>query len=114
MTTHATDDSKYEGQLDQIELAMDIAAKLAETDVAINYLASQSIDIPAEAIELRTIMRRCIVAESDRTALAARVRVLEEAITRALSDAESGEGWGPDVTACAHLRAALAPADREK
>ena len=34
---------------------------------------------------------------------------LRNAIERALADSESGNGWGPDVTACAYLREALSP-----
>jgi hypothetical protein len=32
---------------------------------------------------------------------------MRTAIERALNDSESGAGWGPDVTVCAYLRAAL-------
>lgn len=34
---------------------------------------------------------------------------LRAAIQRALDDAESGNGWGPDVTVCGYLREALTP-----
>ncbi len=39
----------------------------------------------------------------------AEVERLRGAIKRALDDEESGEGWGPDVTVCEYLRAALEP-----
>lgn len=32
---------------------------------------------------------------------------MQQAINKALRDAESGEGWGPDVTVCAALRKSL-------
>lgn len=33
---------------------------------------------------------------------------MRKAIERALADAESGNGWGPDVTVCGYLNAAIA------
>lgn len=40
---------------------------------------------------------------------------LRGAIEKVLADEESGKGWGPDVTTCAHLRAGLlSPSDAEK
>lgn len=48
------------------------------------------------------------------TALASRqqeVERLREAIKRALADSESGTGWGPDITVCSYLRAALGSND---
>lgn len=39
--------------------------------------------------------------------LRSRVEAMEAAIQRALADSESGNGWGPDVTVCAYLRAAI-------
>lgn len=45
------------------ELALDVSAKLDETDLAITLLKNSKLDIPDEAIELRTIMRRCLWAE---------------------------------------------------
>lgn len=50
-------------ELNAIELALDIPAKLAETESAINALSSMVPSIPSEAIELRTIMRRAVAAE---------------------------------------------------
>lgn len=37
---------------------------------------------------------------------------LRDAIERALSDSESGTGWGPDVSVCSYLRDALSPNDQ--
>ena len=34
---------------------------------------------------------------------------MREAITRAISDSESGTGWGPDITVCDYLRMAAMP-----
>ena len=39
---------------------------------------------------------------------------LVAAIESALADNESGEGWGPDVTVCGRLRAALDAAKGQK
>lgn len=40
-------------------------------------------------------------------AMSAREAVLRMAIERAIDDAESGSGWGPDVTVVGYLRGAL-------
>lgn len=47
--------------------------------------------------ELRSEIRRII---NDNT-------TMRKAIEKALSDAESGNGWGPDITVCKYLNAAI-------
>jgi hypothetical protein len=42
----------------------------------------------------------------------AEIMRLRGAIERALSDSESGTGWGPDVSVCSYLRDALSPNDK--
>jgi hypothetical protein len=32
---------------------------------------------------------------------------MRKAIKKALADAESGDGWGPDITVCEYLNAAI-------
>lgn len=44
----------------------------------------------------------------DPAAFVKRAKAIEDAVIRALADNESGSGWGPDVTVCGYLRAALA------
>lgn len=34
-------------------------------------------------------------------------KAMRKAIKKALADAESGDGWGPDVTVCGYLNAAI-------
>ena len=46
-------------------------------------------------------------AEAELAEVTAYVSDLESAIKQALDDEESGNGWGPDVTVCAYLQAAL-------
>jgi len=36
------------------------------------------------------------------------LRGLVEAVTKALDDSETGDGWGPDITVATYLRTALA------
>ena len=45
------------------EMSLDIVAKLRETEAAIEVLPKLGMEVPEEAYELRTVMRRCIAAE---------------------------------------------------
>lgn len=62
-------------------------------------------DARAEAARMRELLNE---SEVEANALSHEVARLRAAIQRALDDEESGTGWGPDVTACAYLREALA------
>jgi uncharacterized protein (UPF0335 family) len=53
-------------------------------------------------------MERMVALTQRITRISEENEKLRAAIKRALADAESGEGWGPDVTVCAYLREALA------
>lgn len=50
--------------LTEAERALDLNAKLHETDVGIAYLRGSGVAIPEEAIEIRAIIRRALVAEA--------------------------------------------------
>jgi hypothetical protein len=57
--------------LTDAEKDLDLKKKLQETEEAICFLSSAKVPVPPEAIEIRTFLRRAIMAE-------ARVRVLED------------------------------------
>ena len=52
-------------ELTQEELSLDLPAKLKETEIALDYLAKNigTNNIPPEAYEVRSILRRAIYAE---------------------------------------------------
>lgn len=63
---------------------------------------------PALKQHLTAVCRALLAAHAE-------MERLREAIENVLGDAESGNGWGPDVTVCAYLREALGPTqDTEK
>lgn len=50
--------------LNEVERAMDLAVKLNEFELGASFLAHHGQSIPPEAIELRTFLRRAIIAEN--------------------------------------------------
>ena len=50
-------------ELNPIELQMDLNEKLRETETAISAFGQLGMEVPPEAIEIRTIIRRAIAAE---------------------------------------------------
>lgn len=58
-----------------------------------------------KTLHLVMAQRDALEAERDR---------YKAAIERAIADSESGKGWGPDVTVCEYLRAALNPKTETK
>lgn len=82
---------------DEIDDLRDKISNLKHENAALLRALTQPWD---EKSSLRQLQARAEVAEAacDR---------MRSAIKQALADAESGRGWGPDITVCEYLRAAL-------